>query len=123
DEALRFELGKAKALGFNSVRKHVKIEPARWYYWADRIGLLVWQDMPSLPVVLDNPPGPQPVPVAAARKHFEDELVAMIDQLRNVPSLVIWVPFNEGWGEYDTARIAGQVKASDPSRLVIADSG
>ncbi len=123
DEALRFDLERTKALGFNSVRKHVKVEPMRWYHWADRLGLLVWQDMPSLPVVLDNPPGPQPSPVAAARRRFEAELHELLAQLRNVPSLVLWVVFNEGWGEYDTARITEEVKAADPTRLVIAASG
>ncbi|MGW9310215.1 glycoside hydrolase family 2 protein [Saccharomonospora azurea] len=123
DEALRFDLDRIKALGFNSVRKHVKVEPMRWYHWADRLGLLVWQDMPSLPVVLDNPPGPQPPPVAVARERFETELRAMLHQLRNVPSLVVWVVFNEGWGEYDTVRITEEVKELDPARVVVAASG
>ncbi|ASR39607.1 glycoside hydrolase [Prauserella marina] len=123
DEALRFDLERTKSLGFNTVRKHVKVEPARWYYWADRLGLLVWQDMPSLPVVLDNPPGPQARPVAKARSRFETELAAMIEQLRGFTSIVVWVPFNEGWGEFETARVAKEVKASDPGRLVVADSG
>ncbi|MEY7971990.1 glycoside hydrolase family 2 protein [Saccharomonospora xinjiangensis] len=123
DEALRFDLERIKALGFNSVRKHVKVEPMRWYHWADRLGLLVWQDMPSLPVVLDNPPGPQPPPVEVARERFEAELRAMLHQLRNVPSIVVWTVFNEGWGEYDTVRLAEEVKAVDPSRLVVAASG
>ncbi|WP_197322258.1 glycoside hydrolase family 2 protein [Saccharomonospora sp. NB11] len=123
DEALRFDLERVKALGFNSVRKHVKVEPMRWYHWADRLGLLVWQDMPSLPVVLDNPPGPQPPPVAVARERFEAELHALLHQLRNVPSLGVWVVFNEGWGEYDTARITEAVKAADPTRVVVAASG
>ncbi|WP_157596826.1 glycoside hydrolase family 2 protein [Saccharomonospora saliphila] len=123
DEALRFDLERAKALGFNSVRKHVKVESARWYYWADRLGLLVWQDMPSLPVVLDNPPGPQRPPVARARQRFETELAAMVEQLASVPSIVVWVVFNEGWGEYDTARVTEWVSAADPTRLVVAASG
>ncbi|EHR62551.1 glycoside hydrolase family 2 protein [Saccharomonospora cyanea] len=123
DEALRFDLERIKALGFNSVRKHVKVEPMRWYHWADKLGLLVWQDMPSLPVVLDNPPGPQQPPVVVARERFETELRAMLHQLRNVPSIVVWVVFNEGWGEYDTARITEEVKATDPGRLVVAASG
>ncbi|WP_207222851.1 glycoside hydrolase family 2 protein [Herbihabitans rhizosphaerae] len=123
DDALRFDLEKTKELGFNFVRKHVKVEPARWYYWADRLGLLVWQDMPSLPVLLDNPPGPQAPPVPEAQRHFETELDAMINQLRSVTSIIGWVPFNEGWGEYDTARIAAHVKALDPTRHVNANSG
>ncbi|WP_332253547.1 glycoside hydrolase family 2 TIM barrel-domain containing protein, partial [Saccharomonospora halophila] len=123
DEALRSDLERAKALGFNSVRKHVKIESARWYHWADRLGLLVWQDMPSLPVLLDNPPGPQPAPTRRARERFESELAAMVGQLANAPSVVVWVVFNEGWGEYDTARVTGTVRDADPTRLVVAASG
>jgi hypothetical protein len=123
DAALRFDLEQTKALGMNFVRKHAKVEPARWYYWTDKLGLMVWQDMPSLDVSLDIPKGPAPEPVPAAKAHFERELSEMIDQLRNVTSIVGWVPFNEGWGEHDTARIASAVKAKDPTRLVNANSG
>jgi hypothetical protein len=123
DEALKFDLEQIKALGMNFVRKHAKVEPARWYYWADKLGLMVWQDMPSLDVSLDIPVGPAPDPVPAAKANFEKELSAMVDQLRSVTSIVGWVPFNEGWGEYDTARIANAVKAADPTRMVNANSG
>ncbi|MCG5218731.1 AbfB domain-containing protein [Streptosporangium soli] len=115
DEALRFDLEQQKALGFNTVRKHVKIEPARWYYWADRLGLLVWQDMPSMRTGVN--------PSAADRANFESELRRMVDNLRGVTSIVQWVPFNEGWGEYDPARIADLVKSWDPTRLVNNNSG
>ena len=117
DEALRFDLEQIKALGMNFVRKHGKVEPARWYYWADKLGLMVWQDMPSLDESLDIPVGPAPDPVPEAKANFERELSAMIDQLRSVTSIVGWVVFNEGWGEYDTARIANAVKAQDPTRM------
>jgi Glycosyl hydrolases family 2, sugar binding domain/Glycosyl hydrolases family 2/Glycosyl hydrolases family 2, TIM barrel domain len=123
DDALRFDLEQIKALGMNFVRKHAKVEPARWYYWADKLGLMVWQDMPSLDVSLDIPVGPAPDPVPAAKANFERELTEIIDQLRSVTSIVGWVPFNEGWGEYDTARIANAVKAQDPTRMVNANSG
>ncbi|SEF37051.1 Glycosyl hydrolases family 2, TIM barrel domain [Amycolatopsis pretoriensis] len=123
DDALRFDLEKTKELGFNFVRKHVKVEPAHWYHWADKLGLVVWQDMPSLTVSFDGPPGIAPDPVPRARELFEAELIKMINQLKAVPSIVGWVPFNEGWGEYDTARVAELVKALDPTRLVIANSG
>ncbi|MEU4671143.1 sugar-binding domain-containing protein [Amycolatopsis sp. NPDC023774] len=123
DDALRFDLEKTKELGFNFVRKHVKVEPARWYHWADRLGLLVWQDMPSLVVSFDGPPGPAPDPVPEGKERFETELREMVRQLRNVPSVIAWVPFNEGWGEFDTARIAELVKELDPSRLVVVNSG
>ncbi|MCV7279282.1 glycoside hydrolase family 2 [Mycolicibacterium flavescens] len=123
DDALRFDLERTKALGMNFVRKHAKVEPARWYHWADKLGLLVWQDMPSLDVSLDIPVGPAPDPSPAAKVNFERELVAMVDQLRSVTSIVGWVPFNEGWGEFDTARIAGVTKRADPTRMVNANSG
>jgi hypothetical protein len=123
DDALRFDLERIKALGMNFVRKHGKVEPARWYYWADKLGLMVWQDMPSLDVSLDLPTGPAPDPPPEAKAHFEHELSEMVDQLRSVTSIVGWVPFNEGWGEYDTARIANMVKAEDPTRMVNANSG
>jgi hypothetical protein len=123
DDALKFDLEQTKAFGMNFVRKHAKVEPARWYYWADRLGLLVWQDMPSLYVSLDIPVGPLPDPPPEAKANFERELMAMIDQLRSVTSIVGWVPFNEGWAEYDTARIAAAVKAADPTRMVDANSG
>ncbi|WIX88397.1 sugar-binding domain-containing protein [Amycolatopsis sp. DG1A-15b] len=123
DDALRFDLEKTKELGFNFVRKHVKVEPARWYHWADTLGLLVWQDMPSLTVSFDGPPGIAPDPVPRARERFEAELAEMVTQLQAVPSIAGWVPFNEGWGEFDTARVAESVKTLDPTRLVIANSG
>ena len=123
DEALKSDLERVKQLGMNFVRKHAKVEPARWYYWADRIGLLVWQDMPSLDVSLRIPVGPAPDPAPLAKVNFERELLAIVDQLRSVTAIVGWVPFNEGWGEFDTARIAGAVKAADPTRMVDANSG
>ncbi len=123
DDALKSDLQWTKDLGMNFVRKHAKVEPARWYYWADKLGLLVWQDMPSLDVSLAIPVGPAPDPVKAAKVNFEHELFAMVNQLRSVTSIVGWVPFNEGWGEFDTARIAAAVKAADPTRLVDANSG
>ena len=121
DAALKFDLEQIKALGMNFVRKHAKVEPARWYYWADKLGLMVWQDMPSLDVSLDIPTGPAPTPRRDAQAHFENELSEMVHQLRSVTSIVGWVPFNEGWGEYDTARIARAVKAEDPTRMVVAE--
>jgi hypothetical protein len=123
DEALKFDLEQIKKLGMNFVRKHGKVEPARWYYWADKLGLMVWQDMPSLYVSLDPPTGPLPDPPPEAKANFERELFAIVDQLRSVTSIVGWVPFNEGWAEYDTARITNAVKAADPTRMVNANSG
>ncbi|WP_445170755.1 glycoside hydrolase family 2 protein [Mycolicibacterium sp. Dal123E01] len=123
DDALKSDLMRVKDFGMNFVRKHGKVEPARWYYWADKLGLMVWQDMPSLDVSLVIPVGPAPEPAPAAKANFEKEMLAMIDQLRSVTSIVGWVPFNEGWGEFDTARIAGVAKAADPTRMIDANSG
>ncbi|GGL00586.1 LamG-like jellyroll fold domain-containing protein [Mangrovihabitans endophyticus] len=117
DAGLRFDLEQHKAMGFNAVRKHIKVEPDRWYYWADKLGLMVWQDMPA------SNTGPIP---PAWRDQFESELHEMVREHQNWTSIVAWVPFNEGWGEWDrdaTGRIADEVKAQDPTRLVNAHSG
>ena len=122
DEALKYDIEVTKRLGFNMARKHVKVEPARWYYWCDRLGLLVWQDMPSGDRFIGpNDPDIRRTPESAAI--YETELKEMIDELRSHPSIVMWVPFNEGWGQWDTNRIADWVKAYDPSRLVNSASG
>ena len=118
DEALRFDLEQHKVLGFNTVRKHIKVEPDRWYYWADKLGLMVWQDMPSSKTGR--------IPAGPWRDQFEAELHEMVREHDSWTSIVAWVPFNEGWGEWDrdaTGRIARDVKAQDPSRIVNAHSG
>lgn len=115
DEALAYDLKVHKQLGFNAVRKHIKIEPDRWFYWADRLGLLVWQDIPSTTAGV--------TPSAAARAEFEREMKEIIDEHISSPSVVMWVTFNEGWGQYDEARIAQQAKSWDPSRLINGMSG
>ena len=112
DEALQHDLRFLKAAGFNLVRKHVKIEPDRWYYWCDKLGLLVWQDMPS-----GNNNTPE------ARERFEAELQRMVLQLRNHPSIITWVIFNESWGQFDSERMTRSLKELDPSRLVDNASG
>jgi Glycosyl hydrolases family 2, TIM barrel domain/Glycosyl hydrolases family 2/Glycosyl hydrolases family 2, sugar binding domain len=112
DDAMRYDIETMKHLGFNMIRKHVKVEPDRWYYLADRIGMLVWQDMPSG----DNN-------TAAGKAEFEVELRHVVDALRNHPSIVMWVPFNEGWGQYETERIVTWLKGYDPTRLVNNASG
>ena len=122
DEALRYDIEMTKKLGFNMARKHVKVEPARWYYWCDKLGLLVWQDMPSGDrSVADHQPDLVRSPESA--KQYELELRRMIDNLHNHPSIVMWVVFNEGWGQFDTARITKWTKDYDPSRLVNCASG
>ncbi|MFI8230158.1 PA14 domain-containing protein [Streptomyces sp. NPDC085900] len=115
DDALAYDLKVHKQLGFNAVRKHIKVEPDRWFYWADRLGLLVWQDMPAMTAGVDPSP--------AARAEFEREMKQVIDEHISSPSVVMWVTFNEGWGQYDMARIADQAKAWDPTRLVNSMSG
>jgi beta-galactosidase/beta-glucuronidase len=115
DEALRFDVEQAKALGFNLIRKHVKVEPARWYYWTDKLGMLVWQDMPSLRDGLK--------PDEAAKAQFELELREMIAEHYNAPSIVMWILFNEYWGQHDLLRLTPLAKSLDPSRLLNAASG
>ncbi|MFI5934988.1 AbfB domain-containing protein [Actinoplanes sp. NPDC051494] len=115
DAALRFDLEQQKALGFNMVRKHIKVESDRWFYHADRLGLMVWQDMPALASGRE--------PSAIGRTRFEKELKELIDEHKGITSIVQWVPFNEGWGEYDAGRIADVVKGYDPTRLVNHNSG
>ncbi|MFZ5829529.1 MAG: glycoside hydrolase family 2 protein [Planctomycetota bacterium] len=122
DEALRYDIEVTKQLGYNMLRKHVKVEPARLYYWCDKLGVLVWQDMPSGDKhVRADDEDLKRTPESA--QQFELELKRMIDSLRNHPSIIIWVPFNEGWGQYDTARITDLVRQLDPTRLVNSASG
>jgi len=112
EEALRYDIEVTKQLGFNTIRKHVKVEPARWYYHADKLGVLVWQDMPNGNNKTDE-----------SRKQFELELRNVINALRNSPAIVMWVPFNEEWGQFDTERVVAMVQELDPTRLVNNASG
>jgi predicted amidohydrolase YtcJ len=122
DEALKYDIEMTKKLGFNMARKHVKVEPDRWYYWCDKLGLLVWQDMPSGDRSIGgNDPDLTRTPESA--KQYELELQRMIDGRHNHPCIVMWVVFNEGWGQFDTARITKWTKDYDPTRLVDCASG
>jgi len=121
-EAMLYDLEVTKALGFNTVRKHVKVEPATWYAACDRLGLLVWQDMPSSGPYI-GPQDPDAPRGKISSETFERELASMIERLSFHPSIVMWVPFNEGWGQYDTARITDLVKKLDPTRLANSTSG
>nr|WP_303652707.1 sugar-binding domain-containing protein [Paludisphaera mucosa] len=112
DEALKYDLEVTKKLNFNMIRKHVKVEPARWYRHCDEMGLLVWQDMPAG----DNKDD-------ASKEQFGAEWKAVIDALHDHPSIVMWVPFNEGWGQHDTERVVAWTKEYDPTRLVDNASG
>ena len=122
DEALRYDIEMTKKLGFNMARKHVKIEPDRWYYWCDKLGLLVWQDMPSG----DKYIGPRDQDITRSpesAKEYEQELTALVQGRANHPCIAMWVPYNEGWGQWDTARIVEMIKKLDPTRLVDNTSG
>jgi len=122
DEALRYDIEVLKKLGCNMLRKHVKIEPDRLYYWCDKLGLLVWQDMPSGDkYIRGNQPDIERTPESAAQ--FEAELKAMIATFYSHPSIIMWVPYNEGWGQWDTLRIVDLIKQLDPTRLVNSTSG
>ena len=130
DEAMRFDLEFLKEAGFNMLRKHIKVEPARYYYWTDRLGLLVWQDMPSgdmgnrwesRPGVIGKGTEKQRTP--ESEKIFRDEWKAIMDANMNFPSIVEWVPFNEAWCQFKTKEIVEWTMGYDPSRLVNAASG
>lgn len=140
DEALCFDIEFCKSMGMNMIRKHIKVESARWYYHCDRLGMLVWQDMPcggKVPLTLvlgmgfllnlkirddrryhwfgrEDP---------HVRENFKRELQLMMKNLQNHPSIVVWVPFNESWGQFNAQEIGDWVKACDPSRLVDVASG
>ncbi|MEC3878145.1 glycoside hydrolase family 2 protein [Parapedobacter sp. 10938] len=132
DEALRFDVEKTKEMGFNMIRKHIKVEPARWYYHCDQLGLLVWQDMPSGDLggnKWDMRPG-----ITSGLQHDKDrsaeseaiyrkEWKSIMDALHNFPSIVVWVPFNEAWGQFKTEEITEWTVTYDPSRLVNSASG
>ena len=115
DEALKFDMVYTKKAGFNLIRKHMKTEPQRFYYWADKLGLLIWQDMPAIWYQHDD--------TATNRGTFRKELKAIIDDHYNSPSIITWVPFNENWGAFDVRQITDWVKQYDPSRLVNGNSG
>ena len=143
DEALVYDIEQMKALGFNMLRKHVKIECARWYYHCDRIGMVVWQDMingggpvqtlletylPTIFPAIGNHLRDDHYKLLAredekARKRYERDLLRMIRQLGNHPCIGQWVPFNEGWGQFDALRITDRIKKEDPTRPVDHASG
>lgn len=116
DEALKSDIVAMKNFGFNMVRKHIKVEPYRWYYWADKLGLMVWQDMPSANSYTEHTP---PVDTAA----FKLQLTRLVKTHLNSPSIIMWVVFNEGQGQHNTPQLVKMVKDLDPSRLVNQASG
>ncbi|MBV8098237.1 MAG: beta-galactosidase [Verrucomicrobia bacterium] len=123
DAALRSDLEYEKSIGCNMVRKHVKVEPRRWYYWADKLGLLVWQDFPSPQDFREKRGASDRTRPQDQAVQIEKEMKAMVETHRNHPCIMMWVAFNEGWGQYDTIRIAHLFKSWDPTRLVDDASG
>ncbi|WP_300600312.1 sugar-binding domain-containing protein [Niabella sp.] len=149
DEALKFDVEQTRALGFNMIRKHIKVEPARWYYYCDQLGILVWQDMPSgdrggniwsQQLRVKMPEGKKvddshllkaQVPglvfdrdrSAASEAYYRKEWESIMDVLHNHPSIVVWVPFNEAWGQFKTKEIVDWTMKKDPSRMVNGMSG
>ncbi|RYY52608.1 MAG: glycoside hydrolase family 2, partial [Chitinophagaceae bacterium] len=115
EAALKYDIELTKRAGFNLIRKHMKTEPKRFYYWADKLGLLVWQDMPAIWYPDED--------TAKTRSAFRTEWKAIMDDHYNSPSIVAWVPFNENWGAFDVKEITSWTKEYDPSRLVNGNSG
>ncbi len=129
DEALAFDVIKTKEFGFNMIRKHVKVEPARWYYHCDRLGMLVWQDMPST-TFGDNKWGNHDYDTGTDSKitqegkdNYYNEWKEIINDFKIFPSIVVWVPFNESWGQFDTDEVVKFTREQDPSRLINYASG
>ena len=132
DEALRYDLERTKEFGFNMIRKHVKVEPDRWYYHCDKLGILVWQDMPSVALCARGDwaqgidkydAGNSDQLDMTARGNFIHEWQDIVNQHKKFPCVVVWVPFNEAWGQFDTEQIVAMTKTLDPSRLVNMASG
>lgn len=130
DEALKFDVEKTIEMGFNMIRKHVKVEPARWYYHCDKLGILVWQDMPSgdlgnrwesRPGIYGRATDKNRTP--ESEQAFRTEWKEIMQDLYNFPSIVVWVPFNEAWGQFKTKEIVEWTMQKDPSRLVNTASG
>ena len=116
DAALKSDIEVTKKLGFNFIRKHIKVEPARWYYWADHLGIMVWQDMPSANSYTDHP-------AELDKGEYRSELRRIVTHLQSVPSIIMWVTFNESQGQFDTPELVAMVKQIDPTRLVNQASG
>jgi hypothetical protein len=116
DEAAAFDVKYLRDIGCNMARVHVKVHPERWYYHCDRLGLLVWQDFVCTRKF-------EPAITPASARQWESEQRRMVAALRNHPSIIQWIVFNEGWGQYDTGRLTGWAKSLDPTRLVTCASG
>ena len=136
DEALAYDIIKTKDWGYNFIRKHIKIEPARWYYHCDRLGIMVWQDMPSVADNLYKKDDPNPqwgykaydtgwdYPLSdSAKATYYKEWAEIMAQLKKFPCIVVWVPFNEAWGQFDTEKVVAFTKEQDGTRLINSASG
>ncbi len=122
EAAMVYDLEMTRAMGFNMVRKHVKVEPRSFYAWCDRLGILVWQDMPNANIPLESADSDRATDPEAAIQ-FEAELTQLVKTHINHPSIVMWVPFNEGWGQHNSRGVVELLRALDPSRLVNHASG
>lgn len=138
EEALKYDIVKLKELGYNTIRKHIKVEPDRFYYLCDKLGMVVWQDMPNGGgeynllhvmymtnvlscygrIIKDNHYGLFARKDEAGRKQYHEDLKGMVEQLYNYPSIAVWVPFNEGWGQFDATKATTLIKTVDNSRLI-----
>ena len=129
DEALRYDIETAKSLGYNMIRKHMKVEPARWYYHCDRLGMLVWQDMPALGKSYEEwnggswYTGTDGRPTTTARLNYTKEWTDIISQHYSNPCIVVWTPFNEAWGQFLTSSVVSTTRGQDATRLIDAASG
>ena len=130
DEALEYDIRKTKDFGFNMIRKHVKVEPARWYYHCDRLGMIVWQDMPSFSDNHDHVwgmyyygEGTDFPATEAAKANYYKEWGEILAQLKKFPCIAVWVPFNEAWSQFDTKEVVEFTYSCDPTRLVNQSSG
>lgn len=138
EDALKYDIIKLKELGYNTIRKHIKVEPDRFYYLCDKLGMVVWQDMPNGGgeynllhvmymtnvlscygrIIKDNHYGLFARKDEAGRKQYYEDLKGMVEQLYNYPSIAVWVPFNEGWGQFDATKATALIKTVDNSRLI-----
>ena len=130
DEALRYDVQKTKDFGFNMIRKHIKVEPSRWFYHCDQIGMMVWQDMPSFAGnnlnkwgIHNYGEGKDFPATPMAKANYYKEWGEIIAQVRKFPCVVMWVPFNEAWGQFDTKAVVDFTRAQDPTRLINMSSG
>jgi beta-galactosidase len=127
DEAMRFDVDYLKAAGFNTIRKHIKVEPRRFYYYCDKVGMLVWQDMPSMGIRPEwtrlKPDPPEAEIADDVRLQFAKEMKSMVFRVRNHPSVAMWVPFNERWGQHNSIRTAAMLENLDVRRPINLASG